>query len=74
MSDVTHLVGRRATINFIPRAVTDLDWLIEHTPAKQNDAVNRAVQVHAFFERARAEGKKLALVSEDGSVETVNII
>lgn len=72
--DVTVLTGRRVTIGFVPRATTDLDELVERTGTKQNDVVNRAVQVYAFIERELAQGKKLILGSPDGTTETVNII
>lgn len=72
--DITFLTGRRVTIGFTPRATTDLDELTVQTGMKQNDVVNRAVQVYAFIERELAQGKKLILGSPDGSTETVNII
>ncbi len=72
--NVSRLTGRRITIGFVPTAVTGLDWLVRNKRMKQNDVVNRSVQVYAFIERELAKGKKLSLVSEDGSTETVNII
>lgn len=68
------LVGRRVSINFIPRVVTELDWLVAHTGVKQNDVANRGVQIYAFVEHEKTKGRHLALVNPDGSVERVNIL
>lgn len=72
--DVKPLVGRRATIAFTAKATTELDWLIDNTGFKQIDVVNRAVSVYGLVEREVAKGKRLALLSEDGTVEVVSII
>lgn len=72
--DVVIPVGRRATIGFTPRTVTDLDWLAESAGLRQTDAVNRSVQVYAFIERELAKGRKLAFIDQDGSAEIFNIL
>lgn len=72
--DAKPLVGRRATIAFTARATTELDWLMGHVRMKQVDVVNRAVSVYGLFEREVAQGKKLAFIGEDGTVEVVSIV
>lgn len=72
--NVRPLVGRRATIAFTWQATNELDWLIENTGFKQVDVVNRAVSVYGLVERQVAQGKRLAFVSEDGTVEGVSIV
>lgn len=67
-------VGRRATISFSPRAVTDLDWLVERTGFNQTDVANRAVQIYALIERNLAEGKKMGFVDSEGTVERVTML
>jgi hypothetical protein len=71
---VKAVVGRRATISFTPRAVTDLDWLTKQTGFNQTDVANRAVQIYAMIERGLAEEKKLAFVDSEGTVERIAII
>lgn len=72
--NIKALVGRRATIAFTPRMTSELDWLMDHTGFKQVDVVNRAVNVYGLVEREIAQGKKLAFIAEDGTVEIVSII
>jgi hypothetical protein len=72
--DVRPLVGRRATIAFTMQATNELDWLTSHLQFKQVDVVNRAVNVYGMVERKAAEGKKMAFISEDGTVEIVSIV
>lgn len=58
------LVAKRATIPFTVNATIDLDWLVKQTGLKQVDLVNRAVQIYAFIEQAKAEGKFLMFGEE----------
>ncbi|WGV35711.1 hypothetical protein SEA_FRANKENWEENIE_17 [Streptomyces phage Frankenweenie] len=74
VEDVKPLVGRRATIAFTVRATTELDWLMSHVQLKQVDVVNRAVSVYGLVEREVDKGKKMAFISEDGTVEIVSIV
>lgn len=72
--DVRHLVGRRSTIAFTARATAELDWLMGQINMKQVDVVNRAVSVYGMVEREVAKGKKMAFISEDGTVEFITIV
>lgn len=72
--DVRPLVGRRSTIAFTARATTELDWLMDRINMKQVDVVNRAVSVYGLVEREIAKGKKMAFISDDGTVEIINIV
>ena len=69
-SDVTKL-----TVNRVPRAVAALDDVALLTGDSKTDSVNRALQVYAFLERQqRTHGKRIFLVSDDNSMERVQLL
>jgi hypothetical protein len=46
----------RVTVNLTPRSAQALELATQLTGDSKTDAINRAVQVYAFLERAIAEG------------------
>ena len=48
--------------NFLPRAMIALDAAAEVTGDTQTDCLNRAIQVYAYVEKLRADGKEIHVV------------
>lgn len=64
----------RLTVNLTPRASEELAEVARLTGVNRTDSVNRAILVYNFLEQQQHNGKRVALISEDGSVEIVVIL
>lgn len=63
---------KRVTLNLIPKASEDLDWLTGELRINNTDIINRAIQLYAFLEREQREGgAKLQLGYGSGRVREV---
>ena len=69
MSDLTKL-----TALLVPRAVAALNDAADLSGDTRTDVLNRAVQVYAFILKEQAEGRRLALVDEDGTIGWVRLL
>jgi hypothetical protein len=64
----------KVSANFTQRSVIALEAAAEISGDTQTDCLNRAVQLYAFIEKARAEGKTMLFHDPStGGYETVEL-
>jgi hypothetical protein len=60
----------KVSANFLPRSMVALEAAAELSGDNHTDCLNRAIQVYAYVEQLRVEGKELQVVDpETGVVE-----
>jgi hypothetical protein len=64
----------KLTVNLTPKSATALGTAALISEDTRTDVVNRALQLYTFLLAEQAEGKRLALVDEDGNLSWVRII
>ncbi|MEV6724908.1 hypothetical protein AB0M94_28700 [Streptomyces xanthochromogenes] len=64
----------RYSVTLVPPAVQAVDELVEATGLNKADVINRAVQIYAFLEERRREGKIVLLRGPDEKEERVHIV
>lgn len=70
--------GRRGpikiTVNLLSRTLTALERACGLTEESRTDAINRAIQLYAFFQEAIASGHSVRLVAKDGTEREVHLL
>jgi len=64
----------RLTVNLTPKSRAALGAAVLISEDTRTDVVNRALQFYTFLLAEQAEGKRLALVDEDGTLSWVRIL
>lgn len=66
------MMNDRSEVKLTPKSSLALASLVSRDGVSEVDAINRALQLTDFLDMSRAYGKRLALISPDGTVETVD--
>lgn len=57
----------KLTVNLIPRAADSLELAVKLSGDNKTDAVNRALQMYAYFLNAKEEGSEILIRENDES-------
>jgi hypothetical protein len=70
--------GRRGpikiTVNLLARTLTALEEVCGITEESRTDAINRAVQFYAFYQKKLKEGHSVRLVGQDGVEREIHLL
>lgn len=69
-----HPESERYSVTLVPPAVQAVAELIEATGLSKADVINRAVQIYAFLEAQRSQGREVLLRDPQGDLERVHIV
>ncbi|MGI5402247.1 hypothetical protein ACQEVG_22945 [Streptomyces sp. CA-135486] len=66
--------SERYSVTLVPPAVKAIAELTERSGLSKTDVINRAVQIYAYLEAQKDEGRDLLLRGSDGSLERLHIV
>ncbi|GHA62243.1 hypothetical protein GCM10010372_72520 [Streptomyces tauricus] len=71
---LSHPASERYSVTLVPPAVQAVAELTEATGLSKADVINRAVQIYAYLEAQRAQGREILLRDPQGVLERVHIV